>query len=72
MTLQKPLSHCPYLRVFIDSVPEHLLFVYEYLSNDLLQVGRRGLPTVTRKKILRDALAGLVELHSRNIVHTGL
>lgn len=71
MSLQKPLSGCPNLRVLIDAVPQHLLFVYEHMTDDLLRLGLRDLPAVARKRILRDALTGLAELHDRGIVHTG-
>jgi hypothetical protein len=70
-SLQEPLSVCPNLRVLIDTIPQHLLFVYEYLADDLLRLGLRDLPAVARKRILRDALTGLAELHDRGIVHTG-
>src|SRR5690348_15366674 len=71
MSLQKPLAAIPNLRVLIDAVPQHLLFVYEHLADDLLRLGQRDLPALVRRRILRDALTGLAELHDRGIVHTG-
>ncbi|OAA60907.1 CMGC/CDK protein kinase [Niveomyces insectorum RCEF 264] len=73
LELQEPLMGCPYLRVAVDAVPEHLLFVYDYLSDDLLHASRRkDLLVAARKRILRDALRGLAELHGRGIVHTDI
>lgn len=71
--LQKPLADCPYLRVVADDIQEHQLFTYNYLSDDLLNAARRkDLTPTVRKRILRDALRGLAELHSRGIVHTDI
>ncbi|EPE08075.1 serine threonine protein kinase [Ophiostoma piceae UAMH 11346] len=71
--LQKSLAGCPYLRVVTDDIQEHLLYTYDYLSDDVLNAARRkDLTLAIRKCILRDALRGLAELHSRGIVHTDI
>lgn len=69
--LQEPLAACPNLRTVIDTIPVFELFVYQFLSVDLLQISQRPLSTETRRSILRSALTGLAELHDRGIIHTG-
>lgn len=70
--MQQPLTRCPNLRVVTDTIPEHLLFVYEYLTTDLLQFAvKENLSDTARRRILRDALSGLAYLHGNNIFHTG-
>lgn len=69
MYLQSPLLTCPNLRVLVDAVPQHHLFVYDYMAYDLLELGLRDSPAVVGKRILRDALTGLAALHRMGIVH---
>jgi serine/threonine protein kinase len=70
LDLQTPLRGCPNLRVVIDTVPEHLLFVYNYCTNHLLKLAENeSLSDATRKRILRDTLVGIADLHERNILH---
>jgi hypothetical protein len=54
-----------------DTAPEQKLFVYQYLTDNVLQLAQRDLPTTVRKSILHDALIGLADLHKRDIIHTG-
>ncbi|EZF39065.1 serine/threonine protein kinase [Trichophyton rubrum D6] len=68
--LQAPLASCPGLRVAKDTVPEHLLFTYDFLTEDLLGLARKdGFSYTARKRILRDSLTGLAALHERGILH---
>ncbi|KAF3483973.1 uncharacterized protein GIQ15_03297 [Arthroderma uncinatum] len=68
LDLQAPLAGCPNLRVVIDTIPEHLLFVYDYSTEDLLDlVVKKELPHLARKMILRDTLAGLAAMHKHGI-----
>ncbi|OBT53182.1 hypothetical protein VE04_06181 [Pseudogymnoascus sp. 24MN13] len=70
LDLQAPLRGCPNLRVVIDTVPEHLLFVYHYCTTHLLKLAEKdSLSDASRKRILRDTLAGIANLHERNILH---
>ncbi|KFZ18235.1 hypothetical protein V501_01319 [Pseudogymnoascus sp. VKM F-4519 (FW-2642)] len=70
LDLQTPLRGCPNLRVVNDTVPEHLLFVYNYCTNHLLKLAENeSLSDATRKRILRDTLVGIADLHERNILH---
>ena len=73
LKLQRPLAKYPNLRVVVDTVPQHLLFIYPYMTNDLLDLARKeNVQVDTRKEILGKALTGLADLHERNIFHTGL
>lgn len=72
LNMQTPLRGCPNLRVVIDTVPEHLLFVYNYCTDDLLKLAEKeNLSGATRKKILREALVRLECLHEQKILHGG-
>lgn len=69
--LQKPLSGYPNLRALVDTIPDGQRFVYPFLRGDLLRFASKPLSNDLRKDILRSALIGLVELHDRNIIHSG-
>ncbi|KLJ13792.1 hypothetical protein EMPG_11291 [Blastomyces silverae] len=70
LDLQTPLSSCSNLRVVMDTIPEHLLFVYHYFTDDLLELAEQGnLSGTERKRILGAALAGLADLHEQCILH---
>jgi ribulose-phosphate 3-epimerase len=72
LDLQKPLARCPNLRTVVDAVPGHLLFLYPYLADDLLELAKKEtLSDAGRNRILRDALAGLADLHEQRIFHSG-
>ncbi|KAK2808803.1 hypothetical protein FQN49_008679 [Arthroderma sp. PD_2] len=52
---------------------ERSMFVYKYLTNDLLSlVTQVDLPLKTTKRILRDAFQGLAVLHDNHIVHNDM
>lgn len=56
----------------MDTIPEQLLFVYNYFTGDLLELAEKAnLSGAERKRILRDALAGLADLHEQKILHGG-
>ena len=65
------LHGCPHVRSLEDQVPDKSMFVHRYLSDHLLDVVKEELPLATTKRILKDALLGLNELHKRDIVHGG-
>lgn len=48
------------------------MFVFEYFTGHLLRLAQNDLPLQVTKRILKDALRGLAELHNRDIVHTGM
>lgn len=71
LQLQRSLSSCPNVRTVTDTVKELELFVYPFLSGDLLRLSQKDLPKHTRKGILRSALNGLADMHDKDIVHNG-
>jgi serine/threonine protein kinase len=71
LSLQKSLSSCPNVRGVVDTVRDLEMFIYPYLSGDLLRLSQRRLSEDTRRYILRCALQGLVDLHDRDILHNG-
>lgn len=54
---------------------EHLCFVNELYPTDLQSVmntlGNKPLPVRVAKRVLKDVMLGLAELHGHGIVHTG-
>lgn len=48
------------------------MFAFEYFTGHLLRLAQNDPPLQITKRILKDALRGLAELHSRDIVHTGM
>ncbi|ROW10735.1 hypothetical protein VPNG_05086 [Cytospora leucostoma] len=70
--LQAGLAACTNLRTMIDTVPYSKLYVYPFMTGDLLQFSQRPLSEEQRRYILKSALTGLAELHDRNIFHTDI
>jgi hypothetical protein len=48
------------------------MFVPEHFTDHLLTLAQKDLPLMVIKRVLRDALTGLAELHDQDIVHTGI
>ena len=69
--MQRVLGSNRYLRLLQDTIPDRSMFVYKYLKDHLLSLAQKDLPLLLTKRILKDALRGLAELHHQNIVHTG-
>jgi len=69
--IQSNLPKSRFIRVPLDVVPEKRIFVFKYLDSDLLSLVRKGIPDRNAKRILKDSLRGLAELHGRDIVHLG-
>ncbi|PYI08835.1 kinase-like protein [Aspergillus sclerotiicarbonarius CBS 121057] len=61
-----------HVRLTQDRIPEKSMFVFEYLKDHLLHLAQKDLPIDTTKRILKDALLGLAELHDQDIVHTDI
>ncbi|KAF2642227.1 calcium/calmodulin dependent protein kinase [Massarina eburnea CBS 473.64] len=59
-----------YVRLVKDTIPEESMFVFQYFTDHLLRLAQKDLPLALTKRILKDALRGIVELHDRDIVHT--
>ena len=71
LDMQRALGGSRYLRLLQDTIPDRSMFVYKYLKDHLLSLAQKDLPLLLTKRILKDALRGLAELHHQNIVHTG-
>lgn len=69
--MQQALGDSLYLRLLQDTIFDRSMFVYKYLNDHLLSLAQKNLPLLLAKRILKDALRGLAELHRQNIVHTG-
>lgn len=61
-----------HVRLAQDTIPEQSMFVFEYFTDHLLHLAQKDLATEMKKKILKDALHGIAELHDHDIVHTGM
>ncbi|KAL9609841.1 MAG: hypothetical protein Q9167_005408 [Letrouitia subvulpina] len=48
------------------------MFVFDYFKDHLLSLAQKELPLLLIKRILKDALRGIAELHHQNIVHTDI
>lgn len=65
------LSESPYIRLPWDTIPGQRIFVYKYLTDDFLSLGRKQIPMRARKHMLKASLLGIAELHDRHVVHLG-
>lgn len=60
-----------YVRPLEDTVEENAILVHKYFNNNLLTLVQRGLPPRVTRKVLKDVLRGLADLHELDIVHNG-
>lgn len=60
-----------HVRLVKDTIPDKSMFVFEYFDDHLLRLAQKDLPIAVIKRILKDALRGIAELHDQDIVHTG-
>ena len=65
------LRDCPFIRLPVDTISGERIFVFRYLKEDLLSVVKRDISMQSAKRILKDSLRGLVELHDQDVVHLG-
>lgn len=54
-----------------DAIPEQSVIIYDYSTDHLLSLAQKEIPLLAMKRILRDTLRGIAELHDKNIVHAG-
>lgn len=69
--MYQDLAGSRYIRLLHDAIPQQSRFVYRYYPEHLLGAVQKGLALPHTKRILRDVLRGIAELHAKNIVHTG-
>jgi tRNA A-37 threonylcarbamoyl transferase component Bud32 len=60
-----------YVRLVKDTIPEKSMFVFRYFKGHLLRLAQKGLPIAVTKRMLKDVLREIAELHDQDIVHTG-
>lgn len=72
--LRHDLRSSRFVRLPVDTIKseDESILVYEYFTEDLLSfVKSREIPITQTKRILRDVLSGLKELHDNDWVHAG-
>jgi hypothetical protein len=47
------------------------LFVFPFFTGNLLHLAQKDLLLPVTKRILKDALSGIAELHDKSVIHTG-
>ncbi|OOF93083.1 hypothetical protein ASPCADRAFT_8030 [Aspergillus carbonarius ITEM 5010] len=65
-------GYTSHIRLAKDIIPERSMFVFEYFADHLLHLAQMNLPPEVMKRILKDALRGLAELHDQDVVHTDI
>jgi serine/threonine protein kinase len=66
------LRSSPYIRVPDDDIPDESMFTYKYLQDQLLSFAQKDVPLPITKRILRDALRGITDMHAKGVVHTDI
>ncbi|KAF2176604.1 kinase-like protein [Zopfia rhizophila CBS 207.26] len=61
-----------HVRLVEDTILEKSMFVFQYFADHLLRLVQKDLPLAVTKRILKDALRGIAELHDQDIVHTDI
>ncbi|KNG88038.1 hypothetical protein ANOM_004084 [Aspergillus nomiae NRRL 13137] len=62
-------GNASHVRLAVDTIPDKSMFVFEHFTGHLLALAQKDLPLVVIKRILKNALTGLAELHDQDIVH---
>ena len=65
-------GNASHVRLAVDTIPDKSMFVFEHLTGHLLNLAQKDLSLAAIKRILKDALTGLAELHDQDVVHTGI
>ena len=65
------LRGCLYVRLPWDTVAGQRIPVYRYLTDDFLSLVNKQITERATKKILKDSLRGIAELHNHHIIHLG-
>ncbi|KAH8732472.1 kinase-like domain-containing protein [Phaeosphaeriaceae sp. PMI808] len=61
-----------HVRLVKDTISDKSMFVFQYSDDHLLQLAQKDLPIGTTKRILKDGLCGIAELHDQDIIYTDL
>lgn len=65
-------GNASHVRLSMDTIPDKSMFVFDHFTGHLLTLAQKNLPLAVIKRILKDALTGLAELHEQDIIHTGI
>ncbi|KAI2707642.1 hypothetical protein CBS147332_6700 [Penicillium roqueforti] len=65
-------GNASHVRLVVDTILNKSMFVFENFTGHLLTLAQKDSPLPVTKKILKDALTGLAELHDQDIVHTDI
>ncbi|CRL24102.1 Serine/threonine-protein kinase, Ulk1/Ulk2 [Penicillium camemberti] len=65
-------GNASHVRLAVDTIPDKSMFVFEHFTDHLLTLAQKDFPITVIKRILKNALTGLAELHDRDIVHTDI
>ncbi|KAH6622109.1 kinase-like domain-containing protein [Boeremia exigua] len=66
------LRYSSCLRVPEDTIPEHSMFAYRYLRDNLLTFFQQDVALPTTKRVMGDVLRGIAALHEKGVVHTDI
>jgi len=70
--IRNELSDSRFIRLHVDENEAESTLIFPYFTEDLLSLLRHtALPIDKTKRILRDILRGIEELHDKDWVHTG-
>ncbi|KAL8383698.1 hypothetical protein RB595_010751 [Gaeumannomyces hyphopodioides] len=73
VSLEKRVEHSSHVRTAIDTIPDRYLLVYPHLEDSLyFHKWPLSFAPAAKKKLLRDALSGLADLHDQRIIHTDI
>ena len=65
-------DNASHFRLAVDTIPDKSMFVFEHFTDHLLTLAKKDLPLVVMiKRIFKNALTGLAEIHDQDVVHTG-
>lgn len=59
------------VRLPFDTISGQQIFVYQYLTDDLLRLGRKPIPMQASRQILKASLEAIADLHDWDVVHLG-
>ncbi|RAK99287.1 kinase-like protein [Aspergillus ibericus CBS 121593] len=65
-------NNASHVRLTQDIIPDQSMFVFEYFADHLLRLSQKDLSLGTVKRILKDGLRGIAEMHDQDIVHTDI
>lgn len=64
-------NNASHVRLPQDIIPDKSMFVFEYFTGHLLHLAQQDLSLQTRKRLLKEGLRAIAEMHDKDIVHTG-